>query len=114
MPRLLLLSFVLVLFGAPAADAQFFRIDPAERYELGQRLRLFERAFEKQEDARARKRALGPLDKTTAAFFSGRLADAAGLLDQARLALASEKEPAPEVRWAESLTVKPGARLLDR
>jgi predicted esterase len=108
-----LLPFVLVFVASPA-HAQLVRIDPAQRYELGQRLRLFERALEKHQDAKARKRALGPLDKATTAFFSGRLTDAASLLDQARHALASEKGAHARVVWAESLIVKPGTRLLDR
>src|SRR5262249_35378394 len=105
---------IILVFVASSANAQLVRIDPAQRYELGQRLRLFERTLEKHQDAKARKRAVAPLDKATTAFFSGRLSDAARLLDQARLALASEKAPASEVLWAESLAIKPGARLLDR
>lgn len=108
-----LLSVVIVVLSASCAQAQF-GLDPSDRYELGQRLRLFERAFEKQQDAKARKRALAALGDVTTTFFSGRLATAAGQLDQARHTLASEKEPAAEVRWAESLIVKPGTRLLDR
>jgi predicted esterase len=83
------------------------------RFELGQRLRLFERALDVHNSPEARKRAIDPLAKATPTFFSGRLADAAGLLDRARLALVSKDEPSESTLWAESLIVVPAARLLD-
>jgi pimeloyl-ACP methyl ester carboxylesterase len=85
----------------------------ASRFEVGQRLRLFESELARRHDAAARKRALGPLVKVTPTFFSGRLAEVARLLDQARFALRSDRSPADEVLWAESLVVRTATRLLD-
>lgn len=82
------------------------------RFELGQRLRLFERALDKHNSPHARKRALPPLEQATPTFFKGQLAEAAGLLDRARLLLASDKPAPDEVVWAESLVVRPAKRFL--
>ncbi len=80
------------------------------RFELGQRLRYFERALDKHPSPEARKRALEPLEQATPTFFKGQLATAAGLLDRARLLL-EHAQPADELLWAESLIVKPQRRL---
>lgn len=100
----------LALLALPAAPAQAQQ----DRFDLGQRLRLFERALERHaDDAKARRRALGHLDKVTAAFFTGQQGKAGELLDLARLALDSDKQPSAAARFAASLAVRPAARLLD-
>ena len=99
------LLLVLCLFP-PAAHAQ------ETRFELGQRLRLFERELAKPGMAAKRKQAIEPLTEATPAFFRGQLGQAAGLLDRARLQLTDPK-PAPERLWAESLVVRPVGRFLD-
>src|SRR2546425_10846551 len=81
-------------WAAPKACAQ------PERYELAQRLRAFETAWERKTDAEARKRALDPLIQATTAFFSFRLGEAGKALDQARFALESDQEPPAEKRCA--------------
>lgn len=86
----------------------------AIRYELGQRLRAFENAWEKQTDAAARQRALVPVQQATPAFFSFRLDRAAEYLDRGRFALHSDKQPDAAVIWAESLAIRPTSRFLDR
>jgi predicted esterase len=104
--RPLLLTVVTTMafpLGSPAQES---------RFELGQRLRLFERALDKYTSPEARKRALAPLEKATPTFFSGQLGNAAGLLDRARLLLA-DKAVSDDSLWAESLVVKPSKRLLD-
>ncbi len=107
MSRLLPCLGVLML-TAPAA-----RCAGDDRYELGQRLRAFERAYEVQTDPAARKRVVPFLKKATPLFFFGRLSEAARQLDLARLALESDKEPHAARRWAESLAFRPEARLFD-
>jgi predicted esterase len=109
MMRAVLPAFVLLL---PAPLHAQFLIDPAHRFELGQRLRLFERALDKHGDLESRKRILRTVEEVTPAFFATRFAEAASHLDEARLLLTSTK-PSDEVRWAESLIVKPASRLLD-
>src|SRR5262245_60493374 len=97
----------LLLLSAPLAQAQ------QDRFDVGQRLRALERDLNKNTDAKARRRALPSLEKATLTFLSGQLGKTGEVLDLARLALASEKEPAPAVRFARSLAVRPGTRLLD-
>lgn len=83
-----------------------------ERFELGQRLRQFEAAWEATPDATARKRALPHLHRATVAFFSNRAAAASQALDQARFAVTSGLQ-VPAAEWAASLGMWPEARLLD-
>lgn len=84
-----------------------------ERFELGQRLRLFERAWDQQPDALARQRAITPLLSATQMFFSLQLGKAGQALDNARFALRSAEQPPFAVLWAESLYLRPRTRLLD-
>lgn len=102
-------SFVLAALGILFSTVAFAQ---EARFELGQRLRLFERALDKHPSAEARKRALEPLIQATPTFFKGQLGAAAGLLDRARLQLATDKPVADDVLWAESLVVRPAKRLL--
>jgi pimeloyl-ACP methyl ester carboxylesterase len=105
MPRSILAA--LLALAVPGAG-----VAQEARFELGQRLRLFERALDKYPSAEARRRALPALEQVTPTFFKGQLGAAAGLLDRARLLLASDAPPADEVVWAESLVVRPQRRLL--
>src|SRR6266545_6453267 len=107
MNRVLLPTLVALVLLPSAARAQ------AERFEVGQRLRAFEAAWEDQRDESARKRALGPLVEVTPLFFKGRSDEVARVLDRARHALRSEQPAPPEVQWAESLAVQLGTRFLD-
>lgn len=92
---------LLVLVLAPSAAGQ------AERYELGQRLKRFEAAWEKQPDAEARKRAVALLPDITPMFFSLRFGDAGRTLDRARWLLAGKEEPPAAEQWLESLYAVP-------
>jgi pimeloyl-ACP methyl ester carboxylesterase len=86
----------------------------AERFELGRHLRAFEAVWQQRHtDEQARKRALVPLRRATTAFFTGNPGPVGKALDLARFALLSDKEPPAAVLWAESLYVKPDARLVD-
>jgi hypothetical protein len=109
MPRLSVLFPVLTLLvvSSPAARAQ------PERYDLGQHLRAFERALDKNPAAAGRQRAVPYLQKATLAFFALQLGEAARGLDLARFALQTEKPDADQL-WAESFASRPAARLLDR
>jgi len=84
-----------------------------ERYELGQRLKAFEQAWEAQTDRVTRERALIVLPKVTSQFFSFQLGEAGRTLDTARFALAANEPPAPEVFWWTSLYPLPEKRLID-
>ena len=100
-------AVTMIIVTAPPLLAQ------PERYELGQRLRSFENAWEQQADAAARKRTIEPLIAATRAFFSLRHGEAGRALDQARFALQGDQAPAAERLWAASLHVALPRRLLD-
>jgi predicted esterase len=85
-----------------------------ERFELGQRLKAFEKEWDKQTDPAARKRALAILPKVTEKFFTFQLGEAGRVLDQARWALTSDKPMLDDVAWAWSLYAVPDKRLIDR
>lgn len=101
-------SLLLLLALTAPAQAQLF--DTAVRYELGQRLRDFERALAKHSDPKAIERAIPPVAAATPAFFGGRLGEAAGILDRARLTLQSEK-PGEGQLWASSWRFTPARRV---
>lgn len=84
------------------------------RFELGQRLRAFEIAWENQMDAQARARSVPHLVSAVRQFFSLSPAQAAQSLDQARFAVLSAAPPPESVIWATSLFVKPATRLVDQ
>jgi predicted esterase len=105
MPRLVALLLLFVI--APVAAAQ------PERYELGQRLRAFEDAWEVHTDAAGRKRAVEPLQGVMQAFFSFQLGKAGQILDDSRHALMSAEKPSAAMRWADALYAQPETRLLD-
>jgi predicted esterase len=94
---------VLVMPGRAAAQV--------ERYDLGLRLRALERAWDAHPDAAARRRALPVIKRAMPLFLADRGAEAAATLDQSCLLLRGTNDPA--VCWAESLSVRPSARLLD-
>jgi predicted esterase len=108
MRRLLLLSLLGLCFfrGTPAA-AQ------AERFEVGQRLRALETAWEAYKDPEARARALKTLRGVVAQFLQGRHTEGARILTEAVNALRSAAEPSAEVRWAQSLSVRLRRRVAD-
>ena len=102
---------ILALLAAVPAQAQL--LDPATRYEVGQRLRMFERALDKHKgDKEAVARAVPPVAAATPAFFAGQLGKVAGILDRARLALAQEK-PDEAKLWAASFRLLPARRVGD-
>ena len=84
------------------------------RFELGQRLRAFEVAWERETDVQARARVVPHLNAAVKDFFSFRLDQAARSLDRARFAVQSASGPVPAVAWATALALRPGTRLVDR
>ncbi len=103
-----------LLAGTGAAQPRPEPADlPAMRYELGQRLKRFEAAWEKQDGAAGRKRALGSVEPLTRQFVSFQFGEAGRGLDLATLALATEDEPGPSRQWAASLYAVPELRVLD-
>lgn len=85
---------------------------PEYRFELGQKLRAFEKALEATTDAAKRTPALKALEPVTFTFFSGQIGEAGRLLDESRFLLRADPAIDAE-RWAASLKVEPAARLLD-
>jgi len=118
MRRFCLAAVFLLLFAAIAsAQPQSPRLDPADvptlRYELGQRLKRFEAAWEKQSDPEARQRALKHIEKLTQQFFSFQWGEVGRSLDRATFALGSDIEPALSRQWAWSLYAVPETRVVD-
>ena len=101
------LALVALVALHPAAGAQ------TARFELGQRLRTFEVAWDKATDPAGKKRALKIVEKVTNQFFSFQLGEAGRTLDDARHALTSDKPRSAEQQWADSLYAEPETRLLD-
>lgn len=83
-----------------------------ERYELGQRLKRFEQAWEEQKDPATRKRALAVVKNASGQFLSLQLGEAGRTLDAARWAL-QDKSPTDVDRWMEGLYVVPEKRVID-
>jgi predicted esterase len=111
-----ILSGAAILVFATSAGAQP-RPDPADlpalRYELGQRLKRFEAAWEKHEGENARRSALGHIQKLTQQFFAFQFGETARSLDRAGFALVSDDEPSTSRQWAWSLYAVPETRVVD-
>jgi pimeloyl-ACP methyl ester carboxylesterase len=75
-------------------------------------VRAFERAWEAADEA-GRMRATAPLKAAVSRFFGLALGEAARGIDDAAHALRSAEAADLPDRWAASLNVEPGARLLD-
>lgn len=98
-------AFVFVLLLA-AAQAQ------ADRYALGQKVRLFDEAFEATREKATRSAALPEILKAVQGYFSGRTDSVARGLTEARRIL--EMRPvSAAVLWAESRSFQPALRFLD-
>lgn len=100
-----ILPFLVLLLTAPASAQTL-------RYELGQRLRAFEEAWETA-PADGKKRALKIVDKVTNQFFSFQLGEAGRTLDDARHTLTSDKPRPVAQQWADCLYAEPASRLPD-
>lgn len=104
--RICLLFCLLCMVHLPA-------FGQADRFELGQRLRACEAAWETQYNGESRRTAVTHLKQAVQLFFGFKLSEAALELDAARMELRWPNEPTPFTRWAESLFVKPDSRLID-
>lgn len=99
-------AFTVLLLFAGSVQAQ------ASRYELGRRLREFEKAWAEHPGDESRRKTCEPLQQAVGAFFTARFGAAAKSIDEARFAL--EQTPLSEARrWATSLAVYPNRRLLE-
>lgn len=99
---------LVVLFALPNAV-----VAQVERFELGLRLREFEKTWDRTPDAEGRKRAVQPLNQAVRSFFSFNFGGVGESLDKARHALLTADPALLETRWAESLAVQPQGRLID-
>ena len=84
----------------------------ADRYELGLRLRAFERKLDATQDVARRKAAFEELDKAVQAFFGMNLNGVAEAVGKAEAALDGRERDGAE-RWAERLVLKLPQRLCD-
>lgn len=82
------------------------------RFELGQRTKALDLAWQKQPGEEARQRASKLIGKAVTQFFAFKLNDAAKNIDEARYALFSESGRPPEKAWADSLYVTPAFRII--
>ncbi len=98
-------SLMILLGFAGVASAQ------AERYELGQRLKAFEKQWDKTTDAKLRKKALADLPKLTGLFFTNQFGEAGRTLDEARWILEG-KQLTDDEKWAQSLFAVPESRYV--
>lgn len=98
---------VIALLLPASASAQ------ADRYELGQRLRDFEKTWDLTKDVDAKQRAVAPLNQAVRSFFSFNFAAVGKHLDKARHALTSSDPTSYEVRWSDSLMFRPERRFID-
>jgi predicted esterase len=104
------------LAGVPVA-AQQLGDEEAQRewprYELGRRMRAFERVFA-QADLQARKRALSELEAAVASFFRNDAPAGGRSIDAARRALESEEALQDRARaWADGLALVPARRCIE-
>jgi predicted esterase len=99
--RALALGFGMLLWASGVTSqpvyGQLFRA--ADRYELGQRLRRFELAWQ-DADETSRQRSVVAMESAVNSFFRFQLGQAGGQLDQAYLAVRSADAPTPVHRWA--------------
>jgi len=101
MRPILTLSVLLLVGGAAFAQP--------ERYELGQRLKAFEKQWDKTTDEKLKKKAAEGLPKLTGLFFTGQLGEAGRTLDEARWILEGQ-QPSDDEKWAQSLYAVPDTR----
>ena len=100
------IALLAVILAGGSASAQ------ADRYELGQRLKAFEKQWDKTTDEKLRKKALEGLPKLTGLYFTGRLGEAGRTLDEARWILEG-KRPSDDEKWAQSLYAVPESRFFE-
>ena len=102
----LALSLIVLLLVGGSACAQ------AERYELGQRLKAFEKQWDKTADDKLRKKAAAKLPALTGLFFANKFGEAGRTLDEARWILEG-KEPSDDEKWAQSLYAVPESKFFE-
>lgn len=83
-----------------------------ERHELGERLKRFEQAWEKQTEPAVRKEALQVVRSASRQFLTLQLGEAGRTLDEARQILERNTRLTPEYRWLESLYIVPNRRII--
>ncbi len=92
----------LLAFGLTVGTTQLVYAQ-ADRHELGQRLKQFEHAWEKQPDPAVRKTAVVNIRKVTNQFFSLQLGEAGRTLDESRWVLQGKEKPSDAVRYLEAI-----------
>ncbi len=82
------------------------------RYELGRRLRVFEQAWEKVDEA-ARARAVPHIERAVRAFLGLNVPVAGRSIEDARRALLGDAAAPPADAWADAIVLAPSPRLVD-
>jgi predicted esterase len=83
------------------------------RYELGRRVREFERAWSEVRDEQAKVKAAEALSQAVRSFFGLAFGEAGRGIAHARLTLLGQGPPTPDRLWVESVAVLPESRFLD-
>src|SRR6476620_2248553 len=96
----------LVIFAASPIPA----FGQPGHYDLGQKLRSFELAWDQVTDVAARRRAIPVLKSVVPLLFAGQNAEAGRAFDQSQFLLRSAEQPSAGQRWATSLVIRPSAR----
>src|SRR5437870_8747952 len=109
MNRHTLFLAVLLVVGGPSGPV----CAQPGHYDLGQKLRAFEKAWNQASDPAARRRAMPVMKGVVPLLFAGQKEAAAQAFDRSRFLLRSADEPSPAERWAASLVVRPSFRLVD-
>src|SRR5436309_13420199 len=81
-------------------------------YDLGQKLRAFEKAWSQSTDPAARRRAMPVMKTVVPLLLAGQKEAAAQAFDRSRFLVLSADEPSAAERWAVSLVVRPSVRPL--
>ncbi|MFN9878644.1 MAG: hypothetical protein ACK557_09215, partial [Planctomycetota bacterium] len=93
LPQLLIAFSLVLISGSSPLSAQ------VDRYELGQRLRRVELAWQ-EADAARRAATAKPMDEAVKSFFGLQLRTAAARLDKSYLVVSGREQPSSLVRFA--------------
>jgi pimeloyl-ACP methyl ester carboxylesterase len=107
-------NLAILFFIAVSAGYSGTLIAQPIRFELGQRTRAMEIAWNAQPNAAARQRASAHLKQAVTLFFAFKLNDAVKQVDHARFTLTFAMPPPLPTQWAASLFLLPETRLLDK
>jgi hypothetical protein len=112
----MILSALLVLAVGTGSTAQFGPVNTSGRYEMGERLKLLDRAWLANRSDERRAAAVVPVTRAVTSFFSGNAPVAGKALDEARAVLEGrplEAEDAVAVRFLPAIVAPDGMVKLE-